>query len=311
GGVRVDPSKLSKRELERLTRRYTYSIINMIGPMRDIPAPDVGTNSDVMAWMFDTFSVGVGVTTHGVVTGKPVEVGGSLGRKTATGTGLMYVVEALMQKLGLDIKKQRIAIQGFGNVGSTAALQFYKEHGAKIVGISDIKGGIYNPDGINIPALIEHVKKTGSVVGFEGCESCTNRELLCCDCDILIPAAVEKQITKEIAPDIKAKIIAEGANGPTTPEADKILNDKGVIILPDILANAGGVTVSYFEWVQDRDAYFWDLERIYKELKKIIISAFEAVYKISKEKDVPLRVAAYIIGTTRLVKALVMRGLFP
>ncbi|MHA1681019.1 MAG: Glu/Leu/Phe/Val family dehydrogenase [Promethearchaeota archaeon] len=311
GGIRVDPKKLSLSELERLTRRYTYAIINMIGPLTDIPAPDVGTNSQIMAWMFDTFSIATGVTTHGVVTGKPVEVGGSLGRQAATGTGLMFVLEALMDKLGWNIKEQRVAIQGFGNVGSNCALQLYKTHGTKIVCVSDVNGALYDENGLDIPRLVQHVKETGTVIGFDNCKACTNRDLLTCDCDIVIPAAIEKQITTSIARNIQAKIVLEGANGPTTPEADAILKDRGIIVVPDILANAGGVTVSYFEWIQDRDAYFWDLERINHELKKILVSAFMDIYRISEEKKVTLRVAAYIIGVTRLVKALVLRGLFP
>ncbi|MBD3186435.1 hypothetical protein GF325_06380 [Candidatus Bathyarchaeota archaeon] len=311
GGITVDPKHLSGNEVERLTRRYTYAIINMIGPMVDIPAPDVGTDSNIMAWMFDTYSIGTGITTHGVVTGKPVEIGGSLGREAATGTGLMYVIEALMEKLGINLSNQRIAIQGFGNVGSNCALQLHETHKPKIIAVSDINGGIINENGINIPDLVEHVNRAGTVVGFEGGINCTNEELLTCDCDILIPAAVEKQVTAEIAKEMKASILAEGANGPTTPEADEILKERGITVVPDILGNAGGVTVSYFEWVQGRDAYFWDLERINKELKKVMITAFDEVYKIATGKNVTMRVAAYIVGLKRLVKALMLRGLFP
>lgn len=312
GGIKVDPRDLSRAELERLTRRYTYSIINMIGPTKDIPAPDVGTDSRVMSWIFDTYSIGVGETTQGVVTGKPVEIGGSLGRHAATGTGLMYVLEAMCDKLGINIGEQRIAIQGFGNVGSNAALQIAQHHGSKIIAVSDVNGGISCDTGFEIPQLVKFCNDTGTVVGYkENCNPITNKELLTIDCDILIPAAIEGQITTEIAKELKAKVIIEGANGPTTPEADEILKERGIIVVPDILANAGGVTVSYFEWVQDRDAYFWDLDRINVELKKIIVSAFNEVHIISKEKHVTMREAAYILAVTRLAKAIMLRGLFP
>nr|MDO8118644.1 Glu/Leu/Phe/Val dehydrogenase [Candidatus Sigynarchaeota archaeon] len=312
GGISVDPKKLSAAELSRLTRRYTYAIIDMIGPLKDIPAPDVGTDSRVMAWMFDTYSIGVGVPTHGVVTGKPVEVGGSLGREAATGTGLMYVLEALAKKRDIDLSTQRIAIQGFGNVGSNFATQMVASHrGCKIVAVSDIKGGVFKQDGIDIDALLSYCEKTGSVVGFPGTKQLTNKELLCCDCDILVPAAIEKQITADIAKELKAKIVLEGANGPTTPEADEILQKRNVIVIPDILANAGGVTVSYFEWVQDRDAYFWDLERINKELRKIMVAAFDDVFAITEKRKVPMRIAALILAVERLVSAIILRGIFP
>ncbi len=312
GGIAVDPKNLSVAELSRLTRRYTYAIIDMIGPLKDIPAPDVGTDSRVMAWMFDTYSIGVGVPTHGVVTGKPVEVGGSLGREAATGTGLMYVLEALVAKLDIDLSGTRIAIQGFGNVGSNFALQMSASHpGCKIVAVSDIKGGIYKQDGLDVKALVAHYEKTGSVVGFPATKPVTNKELLCCECDILVPAAIEKQITADIAKDVKARIILEGANGPTTPEADAILQEREIIVVPDILANAGGVTVSYFEWVQDRDAYFWDLDRINKELRRIMVAAFDDVHAIAKTRRVTMRMAALVLAVERLVNAIILRGIFP
>ncbi|MHA1369979.1 MAG: Glu/Leu/Phe/Val family dehydrogenase [Promethearchaeota archaeon] len=311
GGICVDPKQLSIGELERLTRRYTYSIINNIGSTKDIPAPDVGTNSQVMAWMFDTYSIGTGITTPGVVTGKPIDIGGSIGREGATGTGLMFIIEAYAEKNNIDLSEQKISLQGFGNVGSNFALQLSSSYHSKFVAISDVNGGIYNPNGIDIPELCKHVNRTGSVVGFPGCKEITNRETLCIDCDILVPAAIEKQITAEIARDIKAKIIAEGANGPTTPDADKILQERGIPVIPDILANAGGVTVSYFEWVQDRNAYFWDLDRVNKELRKLMVSAFEDVYKIHIEKKVPMRIAAYIHALKRLCSAIIFRGHFP
>nr|MDO8088990.1 Glu/Leu/Phe/Val dehydrogenase [Candidatus Sigynarchaeum springense] len=315
GGIAVDPSKLSKNELQRLTRRYTYAISDIIGALKDVPAPDVGTNAQIMAWMMDTFAMiarNTGEPAHGVVTGKPVEVGGSLGREAATGTGLMYIIEAFCQQKGIDLDKQRIAIQGFGNVGSNCALQLAGHHKCKIVAVSDIKGGICNEDGLDINALDAFVDKTGSVLGFPGSKKqLTNKELLACDCDILVPAAVEKQITADIAKLVKAKIVAEGANGPTTPDADEVLAKKGVTVIPDILANAGGVTVSYFEWIQDRDAYFWDLERINKELRRVMVAAFNDVLRIAQEKNVPLRIAAYILAVERLAKAIILRGIFP
>ncbi|MFX0103724.1 MAG: Glu/Leu/Phe/Val dehydrogenase [Candidatus Hodarchaeota archaeon] len=312
GGIRVDPKELSRTELERLTRRYTYSIINMIGPTKDIPAPDVGTNSSIMSWIFDTYSIGVGETTQGVVTGKPVEVGGSLGREAATGTGIMYVLEAMCKKKGIDLGEQRVAIQGFGNVGSNVALQLTKNYESKVIAVSDVNGGISCDSGFQVPQLAKFCSECGTVVGYPGdCKSITNKELLTMDCDVLIPAAIEGQITEEIAKESKAKVIIEGANGPTTPEADEILKERGIIVIPDILANAGGVTVSYFEWVQGRDAYFWNLERINKELKDIMVAAFNEVYNISQEKNVTMREAAYILAVTRLAKAIMLRGLFP
>jgi glutamate dehydrogenase (NAD(P)+) len=315
GGIAVDPSKLSKNELQRLTRRYTYAISDMIGALKDIPAPDVGTNAQIMAYMMDTYAMiarNTGEPAHGVVTGKPIEIGGSLGREAATGTGLMYIIEAYCQQKGIDLDTQRVSIQGFGNVGSNCALQLAEYHKCKIVAASDINGGIYNDQGFDVRALDAYVDKTGSVNGFPGSKKVlTNKELLTCDCDILVPAAIEKQITVDVAKLVKAKIIAEGANGPTTPEADEILAKKGVIVIPDILANAGGVTVSYFEWIQDRDAYFWDLERINKELRKIMVAAFNDVNRIAQEKKVPMRVAAYILAVERLAKAIILRGIFP
>jgi glutamate dehydrogenase (NAD(P)+) len=315
GGIAVDPLKLSKNELQRLTRRYTYAICDMIGPLKDIPAPDVGTNAQIMAYMMDTYAMiarNTGESAYGVVTGKPVEVGGSLGREAATGTGLMYIIEAYCQQKGIDLDKQRVAIQGFGNVGSNCALQLAAHHKCKIVAVSDVNGGIYNEEGFDVEALDAHVDKAGAVSSFPGAKKkLTNKELLACDCDILVPAAIEKQITTEIAGTIKAKIIAEGANGPTTPEADEILAKKGVAVIPDILANAGGVTVSYFEWIQDRDAYFWDLDRINKELKKIMVAAFNDVFRIAHSKKVPMRIAAYILAVERLAKAIILRGIFP
>ncbi len=312
GGVTVDPRKLSKKELERLTRRYTSAIIRMIGPHKDIPAPDMNTNKQIMAWFMDTYSMDVGETTLGVVTGKPVELGGSLGREEATGRGLLYVIEKMHEKKGFKLDENcTVAVQGFGNVGSTVAILLYEEHNCKIIAISDIKGGIYNPDGIDPIKLKEHEQKTGSVVNFPGTKSITNKELLQMECDLLIPAAKENQITEEIAKGIKAKMIVEGANGPTLTEADKILDKKGINVIPDILANAGGVTVSYFEWVQGLENYFWDLERVRSELKRILLIAFDRVYDLAEKEKVNMRTAAYMVAVSRLAKAIELRGIFP
>ena len=312
GGIRVDPSKLSKNELERLTRRYTSEIINIIGPYIDIPAPDVNTNAQIMAWIMDTYSMNKGRAIPGVVTGKPIEIGGSVGRETATGMGLYFVLEALCEKLDLELKSQRIVIQGFGNVGGTIADLLYKE-GCKIIAVSDINGGIFSSDGLEIDKLLKWTREGNYLKNYkdERYRLITNNDLLSIECDILIPAALENQITEANAERIECKIILEGANGPTTPNADKILCNRGIVVVPDILANAGGVCVSYFEYVQDIHAYFWDLDRINTELKKIILKAFEEVYKLSKEKKITLRTAAYIIAVSRIVKAIELRGIFP
>ena len=312
GGIRVDPSKLSKNELERLTRRYTSEIINFIGPHIDIPAPDVNTNAQIMAWIMDTYSMNKGRAIPGVVTGKPIEIGGSVGRETATGMGLYFVLEALCEKLDLELKSQRIVIQGFGNVGGTIADLLYKE-GCKIIAVSDITGGIFSSDGLEIDKLLKWTREGNYIKNYkdERYRLITNNDLLSIECDILIPAALENQITEANAERIECKIILEGANGPTTPNADKILCNRGIVVVPDILANAGGVCVSYFEYVQDIHAYFWDLDRINIELKKIILKAFEEVYKLSKEKKITLRTAAYIIAVSRIVKAIELRGIFP
>jgi glutamate dehydrogenase (NAD(P)+) len=315
GGIRVDPAELSKGELQRLTRRYTYAISDMIGPLKDIPAPDVGTNAQIMAYIMDTYAMiarNTGELAQSVVTGKPVEIGGSLGREAATGTGLMYVIESFCEKANVDLEKLHIAIQGFGNVGSNCALQLVDHHDCKIIAVSDVNSGIYNSNGIDVHALVAHVRETGSVSGFPGSENeINNKELLTSDCDMLIPAAIEKQITGEIANDIQARFIVEGANGPTTPDADEILKERGIIVVPDILANAGGVIVSYYEWLQDREAYFWDLNRINMELKNVMVTAFNDVYKISLDMKVDLRIAAYILAVQRLAKAIIVRGIFP
>jgi glutamate dehydrogenase (NAD(P)+) len=312
GGICVDPRFLSRTELEKLTRRYTSEIINFIGPDIDIPAPDVNTNAQIMAWIMDTYSMNKGRAIPGVVTGKPIEIGGSVGRETATGMGLFFVLEALCEKLDLDLKSQRIIIQGFGNVGGTIADLLYKE-GCKILAISDISGGIFSSDGLEIDKLLQWTRNGNFLKDYkdERYRLITNDELLTIECDVLIPAALENQITEVNAEGIKCKIVLEGANGPTTPNADKILFNRGIHVVPDILANAGGVCVSYFEYVQDIHAYFWDLDRINKELKMIILRAFEGVYKLSKDKNTTLRIAAYIIAVSRIVKAIEVRGIFP
>lgn len=312
GGVCVDPRQLSKKELERLTRRYTSEIINFIGPDIDIPAPDVNTNAQIMSWMMDVYSMQKGRSVPGVVTGKPVEIGGSVGREPATGMGLYYVIEAMCEKLNFDLKSQTIVIQGFGNVGGTIAELLYKE-GCKIMAVSDISGALYSPEGLDIEKLLEWTKKGNYLKDYKNknYSLITNEEILNTKCDILIPAALENQITQKNANNIRCKIILEGANGPVTTEADNILFSKGIYVIPDILANGGGVCVSYFEYVQDIRAYFWELDRINKELKKILLKAFEEVYALSQERKIKLRTAAYIIAVSRIAKAIELRGIFP
>jgi len=312
GGICVDPSKLSKKELERLTRRYTAEIINLIGPDIDIPAPDMNTNAQVMAWIMDVYSMQKGRTIPGVVTGKPIEIGGSVGRESATGSGMFYVLEALCNELNFDLKSMKIIIQGFGNVGGWIADILYT-FGSKILAITDISGGIYSENGLNVKELLEWRNQGKFLRDFHknDYKHISNDEFFSIKCDVLIPAAMENQITKVNADKINCKIVLEGANGPTTPEADKILHNKSIYVVPDILANAGGVCVSYFEYIQDIHSYFWDLDRVNKELKKIIVNAFEQVFTISKEKNLPLRDAAYIIALSRVAKAIEFRGFFP
>jgi glutamate dehydrogenase (NAD(P)+) len=312
GGVCVDPSKLSKSELERLTRRYTAEIINIIGPDIDIPAPDVNTNAQIMAWIMDVYSMQKGRTIPGVVTGKPIEIGGSVGREPATGMGLFYVLEAMCNKLKLDLKSQVIVVQGFGNVGGTIA-ELLHNFGCKVIAVSDISTGLYYKEGLDITALIKWAKQGKLLKDFPDnkYQRISNEELLTSKCDVLIPAAIENQITDNNAEKINCKIILEGANGPVIPEADKILFKKGIHVVPDILANSGGVCVSYFEYIQDIHSYFWKLDRINQELKSIIIEAFEEVYKIAQTRKLPLRTAAYIIAVSRVAKAVELRGFFP
>jgi len=312
GGVCCNPVELSKAEIQKITRRYTSEIINVIGPELDIPAPDVNTNAEIMGWIMDTYSMNMGHPVPGVVTGKPIEIGGSVGRQSATGTGLFYVLQALYQKLDFQLKNQKIIIQGFGNVGGIIAELLY-EYGCKIIAVSDISGGLYSEKGLDIAKLINWRNQGELFKDFPSNDyhKISNETLLTNKCDVLIPAAVENQITKDNAEKINCKIILEAANGPTTPEADEILNKKDIIVVPDILANSGGVCVSYFEYVQDTSSYFWDLERINKELNKIIINAFEDVWRTSREKDVSLRIAAYIIAVSRVAKAIEYRGFYP
>ncbi|MCE1251657.1 Glu/Leu/Phe/Val dehydrogenase [Acidovorax sp. HDW3] len=310
GGIRVDPKTLSTAELERLTRRYTSEIGIIIGPSKDIPAPDVNTNGQVMAWMMDTYSMNTGATATGVVTGKPVDIGGSLGRVEATGRGVFTVGVEAAKLTGLTIAGARVAVQGFGNVGGTAG-KLFAEAGAKVVAVQDHTGTIHNDRGLDVPALLEHVRKTGGVGGFAGADVMAKDEFWGVACDILIPAALEGQITKDNAGKIQAKLVIEGANGPTTPEADDILNDKGVLVLPDVIANAGGVTVSYFEWVQDFSSFFWTEDEINARLVRIMQNAFAAVWQVAQENKVSLRTATFIVSCKRILHAREVRGLYP
>jgi len=310
GGVICDPSKMSKREIEALTRRYIAEIIDAIGPEKDVPAPDVNTNEQIMAWVMDTYSMHVGHTETAVVTGKPVELGGSLGRREATGRGVMIAARESAKHLKFDITGATVAIQGFGNVGSVSADLLATEAGAVIVGISDWKGGVFNAKGLDIAALLEHVGQHKTVAGFPGAEPLTNEDLFKLDVDILIPAALENQITIENAPAIKAKVVVEGANGPTTPDANRHLHDRGVFIVPDILANSSGVTTSYFEWVQDRYGYFWTEKEVNERLEAKMCEAFKAVLETSLKYKVDMRTAAYIVAISRVATVTRMRGMY-
>ncbi|MFL9927017.1 Glu/Leu/Phe/Val dehydrogenase [Herbaspirillum lusitanum] len=311
GGIRVDPKTLSRGELQRMTRRYTSEIGIIIGPNKDIPAPDVNTDSQIMAWMMDTYSMNQGSTASGVVTGKPISLGGSLGRHEATGRGVFVVGCEAAAKRNLDIKDARVAVQGFGNVGGIAA-RLFADAGAKVVAVQDHITTVFNAGGLDVVALQTYVAQNGSVKGFAGADEITDRaQFWSVDCDILVPAALEQQITVANAHSIKAKIILEGANGPTTPAADDILTDKGVLIVPDVIANAGGVTVSYFEWVQDFSSFFWTEDEINLRLTRIMREAFTAVWQLAEEKKVTLRTAAFIVACTRVLQAREMRGLYP
>jgi glutamate dehydrogenase (NAD(P)+) len=309
GGVICDPTKMSQRELEALTRRYIAEIIDAIGPEKDVPAPDVNTNEQVMAWVMDTYSMHVGHTTTAIVTGKPIEMGGSLGRREATGRGVMITTREAAKHLGIDIKGATIAVQGFGNVGSVSA-DLLHELGAKVVAVTDWKGGVYNPAGLDIDALIGWTTKNKTVAGFPNAEPLDGPKVFELDVDILIPAALENQITMQNAPKIKAKIIAEGANGPTTPDADNHLHDRGVFIIPDILANAGGVTTSYFEWVQDRYGYFWEEREVNERLERKMVEAFNRVLATSLKYKCDMRTAAYIVAISQVASVTKLRGMY-
>ncbi|MFX1541241.1 MAG: Glu/Leu/Phe/Val dehydrogenase [Promethearchaeota archaeon] len=310
GGIICNPKEMSDNELEHMTRRFTHEIMEIIGPYRDVPAPDVYTSAREMAWIYDTYSEAQGYAVPEVVTGKPIAVGGSLGRREATSRGTVITVREAAKHLKLNLKGATVAIQGYGNVGYNAAV-LIAEYGSKIVAVSDSRGGIYNSEGLDPEKVMEHKKKTGSVVGFPGTEKVTNQELLELDVDILIPAALENQILESNAPRIKAKIIGEGANGPTTPEADKILYKNGVFVIPDILANAGGVTVSYMEWVQNLTRESWSEEEVNGKLEKRMVEAFDEVYKMHQKEKVHMRTAAYIVAISRIAEAVKARGIFP
>ena len=309
GGVICDPTRMSRRELEALTRRYVAEIIDAIGPEKDVPAPDVNTNDQIMAWVMDTYSMHVGHTSTAVVTGKPIEMGGSLGRREATGRGVMIVTREAAKHLGFDIKGARVAVQGFGNVGSVSA-DLLSKIGAKIVAVTDWKGGVYNANGLDIAKMLDYAKQHKTIDGFSGGEPIENDQLFALEVEVLVPAALENQITMDNAPTIGARIVAEGANGPTTPEAHKHLHERGIFVIPDILANAGGVTTSYFEWVQDRHGYFWEEDEVNKRLEAKMVEAFDDVLKTSMKYKTDMRTAAYIVAISRVATVTKMRGMY-
>ena len=309
GGVICDPATLSVGELERLTRRYTSNIISLLGPDTDVPAPDVNTNERVMAWVMDTYSMHMRHTASAVVTGKPLELGGSAGRKEATGRGCMLVTREALRELGMPVRGTTVAVQGFGNVGSITALLLERE-GCRITAISDRNGGVHNPQGIDVAAAIEYVRRNRDLDGFAGGDPISNEELLTLDVDVLVPAAMENVITSKNAPRLQAKIICEGANGPTTPKADKILHDKGIFVIPDILANAGGVTVSYFEWVQDRMGYFWSEAEVNTRLEDKMVASFNELCHYANKHEVDTRTAAYMMAIDRVAYDTRMRGIY-
>jgi glutamate dehydrogenase (NAD(P)+) len=310
GGIICDPTKMSKREIEALTRRYTAEIADLIGPEKDIPAPDVNTNEQIMAWFMDTYSMHVGHTATAVVTGKPIEMGGSLGRREATGRGVMIIAREAAKHIGFSLAGARVAVQGFGNVGSVAA-ELLTEQGARVIAVTDWKGGVQNAKGLDIPALIEYARRNDNTVqGFPDGEPIDNKALYELDVDILVPAALENQITEENAGRIKAKLVIEGANGPTTPEGNNLLHQRGVFVVPDILANAGGVTTSYFEWVQDRHGYFWNESEVNTRLEAKMVEAFDAVRFTALKYNVDMRTAAYIVAINRVATVTKMRGMY-
>jgi len=309
GGIKCDPTKLSNTELEKLTRRFTANMLDVFGPERDIPAPDMNTNEQTMAWIMDTYSMHSKRNVTAVVTGKPMILGGSQGRREATGRGVMIVSIAAMQKLRIKPTGATAIVQGFGNVGSIAA-QLLQEHGVKIIALSDVNSAIYNNEGLNVNEVIDYVGKKKTLTNFPKAEKITNAELLELECDLLVPAAKEDQITSKNAKKLKCKIIAEGANGPTTAKADPVLQEKGILVIPDILANAGGVTVSYFEWVQDRMGFFWTLNRVNTRLDRMMNEAFVNVYKVAAQYNVSLRIGAYILAIDKVAKTLKIRGIY-
>jgi glutamate dehydrogenase (NAD(P)+) len=310
GGVACDPGSMSRQELEHMTRRYTAEVMLLIGPDLDIPAPDMGTDEQTMAWIMDTYAMTQGRTVPGVVTGKPLLVGGSAGRRDATGRGLVYVLAQAVREAGLELRGSRVAIQGFGNVGSVTARLLWRE-GALVTAVADAKGGVVNSRGLDIRALALHAKEAGTVAGFPDADPITNADLLELPCDVLVPAALGGQITEQNADRVRAKIIAEGANGPTTPDADGILNDRGVRLIPDILANAGGVIVSYFEWVQGLQYHFWRESEINSRLQELMTRAFSQVNAMAKRERVDLRTAALMVGVRRVADAFQLRGFYP
>ena len=310
GGVRCEPSRLSMKELERVTRRYTSEIGIVIGPQQDIPAPDVNTNAQVMAWMMDTYSMNVGATATGVVTGKPIALGGSLGRVKATGRGVFVVGREASRRLGLPIDGARIAIQGFGNVGSSAA-ELYAANGAKVIAVQDASGAVLNTHGLDIRALMAHTEAHGGVAGFTGGDAIDPNAFWDLETEVVIPAALEGVITAERARTLKTRMVLEGANGPTLPEADLILRDRGITVVPDVIANAGGVTVSYFEWVQDFSSFFWTEEEINARLDKIMVGAFGRIWADAERHHIPLRTAAFVVACERVLSARELRGLYP
>jgi glutamate dehydrogenase (NAD(P)+) len=310
GGVAVDTKQLSRSELERMTRRYASEILPFIGPERDIPAPDMNTNEEIMSWIMDTYSANSGYSVPGVVTGKPVAIGGSRGRGGATSRGVMYMVFSTLKSLGIGIEEVTVAIQGYGKVGGHAA-QLLHDAGCRVVAVSDVEGGLYRERGLDPEAINRHKKEAGGVAGFPGAEPLSNADLLEIECDVLIPAAVEGVISVKNADAVKARVVCEAANGPVTFEGDKVLNDRGICVVPDILANSGGVTVSYFEWVQDIQAYFWSEEEVNERLRQILEQAFREVHELAKDKNMTMRQAAHWIGVGRVAEAHLTRGLFP
>ena len=310
GGVRIDPGTVSRAELERITRRYTSEIGFIIGPDKDIPAPDVGTNEQTMAWMMDTYSMNVGATSSGVVTGKPISLGGSMGRRDATGRGVFIAAREAGIRLKVPIFDARVVVQGFGNVGGVVA-RIFSENGAKIIAVQDAGATVVNPDGIDIEAAIAHSVENGSLAGFAGAGPISETDFWQLDCDYLIPAALEGQLTQERARKLRTKIIVEGANGPTTPAADNILRERNILVVPDVLANAGGVTVSYFEWVQDFSSFFWSEDEINTRLEGIMVNAFNAIWQMAADRKLPMRTAAFIIACQRVLEAREKRGLYP